>query len=84
MVRNVWNCARGKVPGCLEVVKEIRAFGASDGSTTGKVYADYTDRMDTIAFEVEVESVDKYFNNHCSDYNGLSPETETLTQEDNL
>ena len=75
MVRNVWKCARGKVPECLEVVKEVRASWASDGNTTGKIYADYTDRMDTIAFEIEVESLDEYFNNQRTNYNELSPET---------
>ncbi len=32
--------------------------------------------MDTIAFEIEVESLDEYFNNQRSNYNKLSPETE--------
>ena len=75
MVRNVWKCARGKVPECLEVVKEVRASWARDGNTTGKIYADYTDQMDTIAFEIEVESLDSYFNNQRSNYDKLSPET---------
>ena len=60
MVRNVWNCVRGKVPECLEVVKEVRDSWASDGNTTGRIYVDYTDRMDTIAFEIEVESLNEY------------------------
>ena len=36
MVRIVWKCARGKVPECLEVVKEVRASWASDGNITGQ------------------------------------------------
>ena len=32
--------------------------------------------MDTIAFEIEVESLDDYFNNQRTNYNKLSPETE--------
>ena len=75
MVRIVWKCARGKVPECLEVVKEVRASWARDGNKTGKIYADYTDRMDTIAFEIEVESLDQYFGNQRSNYDELSPET---------
>ena len=39
MVRIVWKCARGKVPECLEVVKEVRASWTSDGNITGKIYA---------------------------------------------
>jgi len=75
MVRIVWKCARGKVPECLEMVKEVRASWASDGNATGKIYADYTDRMDTIAFEIEVGSLDQYFGNQRSNYDELSPET---------
>ena len=83
MVRNVWKCARGKVPECLEVVKEVRASWARDGNTTGKIYADYTDRMDTIAFEIEVESLDEYFNNQRTNYHELSPETEESVRQFN-
>ena len=75
MVRNVWKCARGKVPECLEVVKEVRDSWARDGNKTGKIYTDYTDRMETIAFEIEVESLDQYFNNQRSNYDTLSTET---------
>ena len=71
MVRNVWKCARGKIPECLDVVKEVRDSWASDGNTTGKIYVDYTDRMDTIAFEIEVESLDEYFNNQRTNYDEL-------------
>ena len=53
----------------MEVVKEVRASWASDGNTTGKIFTDYTDRMDTIAFEIEVESLDEYFiDNQCGHY----------------
>ena len=83
MVRIVWKCARGKVPECLEVVKEVRDSWASDGNTTGKIYVDYTDRMDTIAFEIEVESLDGYFHNQRSNYDELSPETEESVSQFN-
>ena len=58
----------------MEVVKEVRDSWASDGNTTGKIYVDFTDRMDTIAFEIEVESLDEYFNNQRTNYDELSPE----------
>ena len=84
MVRIVWKCARGKVPECLEVVKEVRASWARDGNTTGKIYTDFTDRMDTIAFEIEVESLDDYFNNQRSNYDELSPETVESVRQFNI
>ena len=84
MVRNVWKCARGKVPECLEVVKSVRASWARDGNTTGKIYTDFTDRMDTIAFEIEVESLDDYFHNQLSNYDQLSPETIESVKQVNI
>jgi len=84
MVRNVWKCARGKVPECMEVVKSVRSSWARDGNTTGKIYTDFTDRMDTIAFEIEVESLDEYFNNQRSNYEVLSPETIESVKQFNI
>ena len=84
MVRNVWKCARGKVPQCLEVVKEVRDSWASDRNKTGKIYLDYTDRMDTIAFEIEIESLDEYFNNQRSNYDELPPETVESVKQFNI
>ena len=84
MVRNVWKCARGKVPQCLEVVKEVRDSWASVGNKTGKIYLDYTDRMDTIAFEIEIESLDEYFNNQRSNYDELPPETVESVKQFNI
>ena len=84
MVRNVLKCARGKVPECLDVVKEVRASWAKDGNKTGRIYTDYTDRMDTIAFEIEVESLDEYFNNQRSNYDDLSPETQESVRQFNI
>ena len=71
------------MPECLEMVKEVRESWASDGNTTGKIYADYTDRMDTIAFEIEVESLDEHFNNQRSNYDELSPQTEESVRQFN-
>lgn len=84
MVRNVWKCARGKVPECMEVVKSVRASWARDGNTTGKIYTDFTDRMDTIAFEIEIESLDDYFSNQRSNYEVLSPETIEAVRQFNI
>ena len=84
MMRIVWKCARGKVPECLEVVKEVRASWARDGNPTGKIYADFTDRMDTIAFEIEVESLDEYFNNQRSNYDELRPEIVESVRQFNI
>ena len=61
MIRHVWNCGRGCGPEALKDIKAVRDFFASGGNTSGKVYVDYAGRMDTVAFEIEVESLDDYF-----------------------
>ena len=45
------------MPEDLEMVKEVQVFWADDGNHMVKIYVDCTDRMDTIAFRVEVEGL---------------------------
>ena len=40
--------------------------------------------MDTIAFEIEVESLDEYFNNQRSNYDELPPETVESVRQFNI
>ena len=40
--------------------------------------------MDTIAFEIEVESLDEYFNNQRSNYDDLSPKTRESVRQFNI
>ena len=40
--------------------------------------------MDTIAFEIEVESLDECFNNQRSNYDELSSETEESVRQFNI
>ena len=39
--------------------------------------------MDTIAFEIEVESLDDYFSNQRSNYDDLTPETQESVKQFN-
>ncbi|MDE0824059.1 MAG: hypothetical protein OSB07_08865, partial [Dehalococcoidia bacterium] len=54
------------------------------GTTTCYIYTDITDRMDTIAFEIEIESLDDYFSNQRSNYEVLSPETIEAVRQFNI
>tara|TARA_Y100000588_G_scaffold250469_1_gene264969 strand:- start:164 stop:328 length:165 start_codon:yes stop_codon:yes gene_type:complete len=40
--------------------------------------------MDTIAFEIEIESLDEYFNNQRSNYDELPPETVESVKQFNI
>ena len=74
MVRHVWNCARGKGPEFLEGVKVVNGEYAHMGNTSGKIYVDYAGRMDTVVWEVEVESLDEYFTGQRGFYANIGPE----------
>ena len=78
MVRHVWNCARGKGPDFLGDIKAVNGHFASMGNTSGKVYADYAGRMDTVAFEIEVESLDEFFKNQRGFYANIDAETSKM------
>ena len=75
MVRHIWNCERGKAPECLEDIKAVNSEFVSDGNGSGKIYVDYSNRMDTIVWELEVESLDEYFSGQRAYYAGLTPDT---------
>ena len=74
MIRHVWNCARGNVPECLEGIKSINSEMASHGNSSGKIYVDYANRMDTLVWELEVESLDAYFTDQRGFYAEISPD----------
>ena len=74
MVRHVWDCARGKAPECLEGVKAVNSMFASQGNTSGRIYVDYANRMDTVVWELEVESLDQYFTGQRGVYAEPTPE----------
>ena len=62
MIRDVFTCKRGKVPEYLELLKIVVGYMRSIGITEQKVYADIAESMDTIFHEMEVDSLDEYFN----------------------
>ena len=74
MIRNVWNCKRGKAPECLEYLKAANARRVDRGNTSGRIYLDYANRMDTVVWELEVESLDQYFTGQRGTYAEPTPE----------
>ncbi len=61
MIREVYNCRRGKAPEIIGDLKIINDLMMSQGVTNGKIYVDITERMDTVIHEYEVESLDQFF-----------------------
>jgi hypothetical protein len=68
LIRQIWNCARGKGSDFVEDVKALNNNFASMGNASGKVYVDYAGRMDTVVWQIEVESLDQFFTNQRGFY----------------
>ena len=73
MVRCVWNCARGKSAEFLEDIKAVNGMYVGMGNTSGRIYVDYAGRMDTVIWELDVESLDQYFTGQRGFYAELAP-----------
>lgn len=78
MIRHVWNCQRGKAPECLEGLRAVNSMYLDMGNTSGRIYVDYSNRMDTVAWELEVESLDEFFTGQRGAYAEQTPEFSKL------
>jgi hypothetical protein len=62
MLREVCTAQRGKAPEVVEAFKMLdKALEQAGGYTNRRIYVDYVGPMDTVVFQVEMESLDAYF-----------------------
>ena len=78
MIRDVFTCKRGKVPEYLELLKVVIGALKAAGITEHKVYADIAESMDTIFHEMEVDSLDEYFNTERGFFVNMDAEMQGL------
>ena len=78
MIRDVFTCKRGKVPEYLELLKIVIGAVKDAGFTEHKVYADIAESMDTIFHEMEVDSLDAYFELERGFFVDMDAETQGL------
>ena len=78
MIRDVFTCKRGKVPEYLELLKIVIGAMKAAGVTEHKVYADIAESMDTIFHEMEVDSLDSYFEMERGFFVDMDAETKGL------
>ena len=83
MIRQVWNCARGKGPEFLADVKAVNSFFASMGNTSGRIFVDYAGRMDSVVFQIESESLDEFFKGQRGFYANIDAEGSTMVNRMN-
>jgi hypothetical protein len=62
MLREVYTAQRGKAPEVVETFKMLdQVLKQAGGYTNGRIYVDYAGPMDTVVYQVEMESLDAYF-----------------------
>src|SRR5881396_1363060 len=62
MIRNTWRAQRGKAPAIIEAVKMVnQAITAQAGFSNGKIYADMSGPFDTVIWQFEAESLDRFY-----------------------
>ena len=62
MVRAICTAQRGTAPEVVETFKMLdQALEQAGGYTNRRIYVDYTGPMDTVVYQIEMESLDAYF-----------------------
>ena len=84
LIHEVFHCRRGMVPEVLQDIKTVNQFLTSYGLIkNGKIYLDFSDRMDTIVYDCETDSLDQYFAAERAAYVEPSPEFRALADRVN-
>jgi hypothetical protein len=61
MVREVYQAQRGKAPEIVAGFHILDQWFERAGYTNRRIYVDYDGPMDTVVYQVELESLDEYF-----------------------
>src|SRR5438046_3364658 len=62
MIRGIFRAQRGKAPEIIDAFKTLNhALMAQEGFAHGKIYADMTGPMDTVIYQCEAESLDRFY-----------------------
>jgi hypothetical protein len=78
MVREMYTAERGKAPEILAGFKILDQIFESAGYTNRRIYVDYAGPMDTVVYQVEVESLDEFFGNERAHFADPDDETKAL------
>jgi hypothetical protein len=80
LIHEVMHCGRGKVPEILQDLKIVNQALLNMGliTTSGRFYVDFSDRFDTIVFDQETDSLDKYFNAEREFYKDMDPDSRAM------
>jgi hypothetical protein len=84
LIHEVMHCRRGKVPEVLQDLKIVnQALLNMSLITSGRFYADFSDRFDTIVFDQETDSLDKYLDAERGFYKEMDQESRDMVDRVN-
>jgi hypothetical protein len=73
LIHEVMHCRRGKVPEVLQDLKITNQALLNMGLITGgRFYVDCSDRFDTLVFDQETDSLDKYLDTERGFYKNMA------------
>lgn len=78
MVREVYVAQRGKAPEIVSGFKILDQWFEQAGYTNRRIYVDYDGPMDTVVYEVELESLDEYFTSERANFVDPDEATKSL------
>lgn len=62
MIRNTWRAQRGKAPAIIEALQMVnQAVTSQAGFANGRIYADMSGPFDTVVWQFEAESLDRFY-----------------------
>jgi len=61
MIREVFQAQRGKAPELVAGFNILDQWFEQAGYTNRQIYVDYDGPMDTVVYQIELESLDQYF-----------------------
>jgi hypothetical protein len=78
MVREVIQAQRGKAPEIVTGFSVLDQMFEQAGYTNRRIYVDYDGRMDTVVYQVELESLDDYFSGERANFVDPAEDTKAL------
>ena len=62
LIRAVFQAKRGMAPEVVDLLKTLNNMFISMGNDTWKLYVDFAGEFDTVVLQVDVDSLDQFFN----------------------
>jgi hypothetical protein len=78
MVREVIQAQRGKAPEIVEGFNVLDQWFEKAGYTNRRIYVDYDGPMDTVVYQVELDSLDRYFSDERANFVDPDEDTKAL------